>query len=454
MITHKISRGFDIPLAGACDRVVVDAPTPQRVAVEAADFPGLKAKMLVAEGDRVQTGQPLFFDKKRDGVRLVSPGTGKVVAVELGARRALQRVVIELEDQDDYCSELPTLDLVRLRQGGFERSAIVEAIVGAGLWPLLRQRPIGKVADPNREPVAVYLNGMDTEPLAADPSFLVQGQSEELQAGVDLLRQLTSGQVYLTVRAGEQPKEFEALHGVEMHGFKGAHPAGLVGTHIRTIRPMKADESAYSLRVQDAVQLGRWLLTGHYPTERMVAVVGEGVADRRYVRTRQGADLRSLMGRFWGESTRTINGTVLSGRAADRDGSLGFYAQTLTCILEGEGERDLFGWMIPQPNKLSFHRAMWSWILPRKKGFSVDARVHGGPRAIVNIGAWEAVTALDIHPTYLVRAIQSDDLEEAISLGLLEVTEEDVALCTFVDPCKIDVGAVIRKGLDLYEAEG
>ena len=45
-------------------------------------------------------------------------------------------------------------------------------------------------------------------------------------------------------------------------------------------------------------------------------------------------------------------------------------------------------------------------------------------------------------------------LEEAISLGLLEVTEEDVALCTFVDPGKLDVGVVVRQGLDLYEAEG
>ena len=43
---------------------------------------------------------------------------------------------------------------------------------------------------------------------------------------------------------------------------------------------------------------------------------------------------------------------------------------------------------------------------------------------------------------------------EAVKLGLLEVTEEDVALCTFVDPCKIDVGKIVRQGLDLYEKEG
>ena len=40
-----------------------------------------------------------------------------------------------------------------------------------------------------------------------------------------------------------------------------------------------------------------------------------------------------------------------------------------------------------------------------------------------------------------------------MNLGLLEETEEDVALCTFVDPCKIEVGDIIRQGLDMYEAE-
>ena len=77
----------------------------------------------------------------------------------------------------------------------------------------------------------------------------------------------------------------------------------------------------------------------------------------------------------------------------------------------------------------------------------------GGHRPIVNIGSWEKVLPLDILPTFLVRAIQARDIEEAIKLGLLEVTEEDVALCTFVDPCKIDVGEVIRQGLDMYEKE-
>jgi len=96
---------------------------------------------------------------------------------------------------------------------------------------------------------------------------------------------------------------------------------------------------------------------------------------------------------------------------------------------------------------------VFSWLAPKKE-YVLDARLNGGHRPIVNIGAWERVSPLDIHTSYLVRAIQANDIEEAVKLGLLEVTEEDVALCTFVDPCKNDVGTVIRAGLDLYEREG
>jgi Na+-transporting NADH:ubiquinone oxidoreductase subunit A len=150
---------------------------------------------------------------------------------------------------------------------------------------------------------------------------------------------------------------------------------------------------------------------------------------------------------------RVVNGTVLHGNVLGKDGCLGFYNATVTVIPEGTGQRDLFGWALPQFGKLSWHRSVFSWLMPKKE-YVLDARLHGGHRPIVNLGAWEGVTPLDIHPSYLVRAIQANDLEEAVKLGLLEVTEEDVALCTFVDPCKIDVGQVIRQGLDMYEKEG
>ena len=60
MTTHTIKKGFDLPLAGRPDATLVDAPEPARCCLETAEFPGIKPKVLVKEGDVVKTGQPLF----------------------------------------------------------------------------------------------------------------------------------------------------------------------------------------------------------------------------------------------------------------------------------------------------------------------------------------------------------------------------------------------------------
>ena len=448
MTTHTIRRGFDVRLSGRPELALVDANEPQFVAVETAEFPGIKPKALVKEGARVTTGQPLFLDKRDRKTTWCSPATGTVEKVELGARRFLLRVVIKVDPKDEFFA-LPKAPK------GATREQMVEALMAAGLWPLLVQRPVGKMPTLDIEPVAIFVNGMDTEPLAADPAFATRGQKDNLQAGVDALKCLTKGKVYVSVRAGgEHNADLRSLQGVEVHEFAGPHPAGLVGTHIAHIRPLKQTEKAIAVRAQDVALIGEWARTGRYPCKRVVAVGGSDAPARKYFRVRQGAPLTTVFG---GEApkgdVRILGGTVLNGSALAPTDYLPLRAATVTVMPEGTGKRDLFGWALPQFGKLSASRSVFSWLFPKKE-YVLDARLNGGHRPIVNIGSWESVTPLDIIPSYLIRAIQANDIEEAVKLGLLEVTEEDVALCTFVDPCKIDVGAIVRQGLDMFEREG
>jgi Na+-transporting NADH:ubiquinone oxidoreductase subunit A len=449
MTTHTIKKGFDLRLAGRAELAAADAQEPTRVCLETSEFAGIKPKVLVKEGDVVKTGQPLFLDKLDRDLVWCSPVTGTVQRIDFGERRFLLRLVIEsavAKGAKEEFAELP-------RPTG-DRDAIVKAIKGSGLWPLLWQRPIGKMAQSQKEPVAIFVNGMDSAPLAADPCFAVAGRKAELQAGVDLLRKLTPGKVYLTLRAGgDHQSDLRDLHGVEVHDFAGPHPAGLVGTHISRIRPLHPGECVWTLTAQDLARLGEWARTGRYPARFVVALAGSAAPQRRYYRVRQSGDVAALNGgKPFAGDVRAINGTVLHGNVVGQDGCLGFFNKTLTVIPEGTNQRDLFGWALPQFGKLSWHRSVFSWLAPKRE-YVVDARLNGGHRPMVDIGAWEGVLPLDIHPSYLVRAIQANDIDEAVKLGLLEVTEEDVALCTFVDPCKIDVGKIVRQGLDMYEKE-
>ena len=68
--------------------------------------------------------------------------------------------------------------------------------------------------------------------------------------------------------------------------------------------------------------------------------------------------------------------------------------------------------------------------------------------------AFEDVMPLDILPTPLLRALAARDPARAESLGCLELAEEDLALCTFVDPGKNDWGRALRRVLAMIEKEG
>jgi Na+-transporting NADH:ubiquinone oxidoreductase subunit A len=450
MSNHIIKKGFDIRLGGAPETRMGQAAASPLVGVQPNEIPDLKAKVTVKEGDEVKTGDVLFFDKKDPDVQFLAPATGQVTRVVLGKRRVPQLIEIRCAGEDVF-ADMETVGMDELASLG--RDELIRRIKKAGLWRLLRQRPVGKACKAEDTPVAIYVNGMDTEPLAADPAVAVIGLGAELQAGIDLLGALTSGAVRFTVNAsGALPAEMQNLKGVEMHTFRGPHPSGLVGTHIHEIAPLNDGEVAWFLKAQEAALLGAWVLHGRYPAMRTVAVAGTAAPERQYYRVRQGAALASLTGGAeLGADVRMINGTVLNGEACSSDSYLGFFANTVTVLPETD-QRDMFGWALPQFSKHSASRAVMSWLLPKQE-YTLDTRMHGGPRAIVNIGAWERVMPLDIYPTYLVRAIQANDLVEALDLGLLEVTEEDMALCTFVDPCKIEVGEVIRRGLDMYEEE-
>ena len=61
---------------------------------------------------------------------------------------------------------------------------------------------------------------------------------------------------------------------------------------------------------------------------------------------------------------------------------------------------------------------------------------------------------LDILPTSLLKALAVGDVERAEELGALELEEQDLALCTFVCPSKIDYGPQLRQALATLEKEG
>ena len=155
MADFKIKKGFDIKVAGKPKPEIEDDAAPRQFTVYPSEFEGIKPRLKVAAGDRVKRGDVLFENKKNEKMLFRSPCCGTVAAINLGARRAPIEIVIEPAEQEENTTfEAYTRDTV----GQLSREQVADHLLNAGLWPLIKQRPFSKIADPAAAPKAVFIN--------------------------------------------------------------------------------------------------------------------------------------------------------------------------------------------------------------------------------------------------------------------------------------------------------
>lgn len=445
----KIKRGLNIPIQGTPSSTIDAFVTPRNIGVVGHDYHGMKPTMEVREGDTVQKGQVLFSDKKTPGVHYTAPASGTISAINRGAKRVLQSVVIEVSDAPGIDFGAVTADQAR----AMGRQEVVDKLVASGLWTALRTRPFSKVPAIDAEPVALFVTAMDTQPLAADPAIAIAEQAEAFALGVDVLAKLTSGKTYVCAAAGANIPAATAAN-AELATFSGPHPAGLVGTHIHFLTGASAARQVWHIGYQDVIAVGRLFLDGQLYSERVVALSGPAASNPRLVRTLLGADLTALCaGEQSAEEARLVSGSVLGGRSVSGATSyLGRYHNQVTLIAEGR-DRTFMGWLSPGAKR---HSNMGIYITSffGTKPLAMTTNTNGSERAMVPVGSYERIMPLDILPTQLLRSLLVGDTETAQQLGCLELDEEDLALCTYVCPGKYEYGPVLRDNLTRIEQEG
>ena len=442
----KIKRGLDIPITGAPSQQISDMSSVRSVAILGADYMGMKPTMKVAEGDRVVKGQPLFADKKNPQVIFTAPITGRVRAINRGAKRVFQSLVIDCESNSS--EQITFRQYNRDQLANLNRDGVIEQLVASGLWTAIRTRPFSKIPDPTTTPSAIFVNAMDTNPLAADPEIVIKQQHEAFEDGLALVSKLAD-KLYVckAEKAQFSTGKFNA------HEFSGAHPAGLVGTHIHFLHPASASRVVWHLNYQDVIAIGKLFATGELDSTRIIALAGASVKQPRLAKTIVGASLLDMTtGELSGSDNRIISGSVLSGRHAQGvEAYLGRYHLQVSVIPEAK-EREMLHYM-----KLGSHRFsalgvyLGRWL---GKKFNMTTSSNGSPRAMVPVGIYEDIMPLDILPTQLLRYLLVGDTDMAQSLGCLELDEEDLALCTFVCPGKYEYGPILRDVLDAIEKEG
>ncbi|WP_373779045.1 Na(+)-translocating NADH-quinone reductase subunit A [Glaesserella sp.] len=447
MITIK--QGLDLPIAGKPEQVIHNGNAVTEVAVLGEEYVGMRPSMKVREGDVVKKGQVLFEDKKNPGVVFTAPASGTITAINRGEKRVLQSVVIKVEgDEQITFSRYATADLASLTS-----EQVKQNLTESGLWSAFRTRPFSKVPALDAVPSSIFVNAMDTNPLAADPAIVLKEHWQDFIDGLTVLSRLFQDKKLHLCKAGDSNIPTVDLANLAVHDFGGVHPAGLSGTHIHFIDPVSITKSVWYLNYQDVIAIGKLFTSGELYTDRIISLAGPQVKNPRLIRTRLGANLSQLTaGELNNGDNRVISGSVLSGATAvGAHDYLGRYALQVSVIAEGR-EKELFGWIMPGANKYSITRTVLGHF--SKKLFNFTSALHGGERAMVPIGAYERVMPLDILPTLLLRDLCAGDTDSAQALGCLELDEEDLALCTYVCPGKNEYGPLLRAALDKIEKEG
>lgn len=451
----RIKRGLDLPIAGAPDQAVVDSLRPRSVAVLGCDYIGMKPTMSVQVGDKVQLGQELFTDKKNPEVRYTAPSAGTVSAINRGYQRKLLSVVIDTDDDEPAQPAYEAIPSENLEE--LDRSVVVDRLLQSGLWTALRQRPFSKVPNPANTPRALFINAMDSNPLAVDPDPVIADEFMAFLDGVNVLSNLPEEKLYLCIGSKDEASLASQDYpgNVAVNQFKGPHPAGIAGTHIHYLRPAGVNNEVWYLNYQDVIAIGKLFSKGELAMERVISLAGPQVKNPRLVKTWVGANLDEIfIGELKPHETRLISGSVLNGRHANgAEAYLGRYHLQVSAVREGR-ERPLLGYLSPGANRHSVMGIYISSFYDKARKFAMSTSAQGSERAMVPIGAYEHIMPLDILPTQLLRALIVGDLETAQNLGALELDEEDLALCSYVCPGKYDYGPILRDNLTRLEKEG
>jgi Na+-transporting NADH:ubiquinone oxidoreductase subunit A len=440
-----LKKGYAPPIAGAPSRRLRQLDDLRRVGVIPEQIPFVKPRLLVAEGDAVSIGTPIFEDKRDTRIRFLSPGGGRIARIVFGPRRVIRQIVIELDaDERRETIDVPAAD----RLGTVSRQTLVEILLTGGMWPFLRALPFMDIADPDGVPPAIIVRLGDDEPFAPDPVVYLKGRDADFGRGLAALRKLCDRvAIHMT---GDEAIPAMIPDAQDTHRFTGPYPSGHPGVQLYRTKTGPDQNHTWFIDGQDVILLGKFLRRGDYPIRRVMSVGGSLASTAEHVSTRAGVSLRRLGGvGFAGKpAARYIVGGVFTGYTGSPDSFMGLYQNALNLIDDGDREEP-FGFIRPGINKPSYSTAFLSVF--RKKPFPMDCGQHGEERACVNCGTCAAICPVDILPQFTMKCLVADEVEEALAHGLLDCVE--CGLCTYACPSKIELREVFRTAKASYYKE-
>ena len=376
----------------------------------------------------------------------MSPINGKIIEINRGDRRSFLSMVIEKND-DENSFEVDTT---------FEKSSdqVLNFLNDYGLLGLFRTRPFSKVPMVGSLPNKIFISLIDSNPLSFEPKIIIEDNLEAFNKGLELISYLPNDGVHLGI--SNDDLELFSSHNINYHKFNGPHPIGLVGTQIHKISPASLTNQIWTIGYQEIIKIGKTLISGYLSNEKYISISGPQVFDPEIVMTNYGACVEELTaGKLLEGENRIISGSVLCGHICEGPKAyLSNFSNQISVIREvNKDDREFLNWLRPEIRKHSSLRMFLTSIFKNYK-YNLTSAINGGFRAIVPVGVYEEIFPMNLMITQLLKAIVTEDTELAQTLGVLELDEEDLALCTYSCPSKYDYGLILRNILEKIEKDG
>lgn len=235
----KIRKGLDINLKGQAAEEYFDVKQPEIYALVPDDFHGVTPKVVVKEQEYVMAGGALFIDKNHPEVKFVSPVSGVVTSVERGERRKVLAIHVAAAEEQD----IEQFGVKKVSELSAEQ--VREALLEAGLFAFIRQRPYDIVAEPDSNPKAIFVSAFDSKPLAPNFEFVLKGQENDFQTGLDALAKMAK--TYLGISPKQTSPALTQAKNVTVNVFDGPNPSGNVSVQIHHIDPINKGEVVWTI---------------------------------------------------------------------------------------------------------------------------------------------------------------------------------------------------------------
>ena len=152
----------------------------------------------------------------------------------------------------------PLNPIEKMKSTIWDRETVKEQLIASGQWTALRARPFGKVADPATEARSIFVNAMDTNPLAPDMARVLAGQENNFALGLKIVSKLIDGTVFVCRDPELDLPEIDDDR-VQVEEFSGPHPAGLVRHAHPLLRSRSPQQNSLAHRPSGCHSMGAFV---------------------------------------------------------------------------------------------------------------------------------------------------------------------------------------------------